>query len=298
MIGPVRGLAGLALALVCAVAVGHDTPRCAVDDRGQEVCLERPAQRIAALSPGATELVYAAGAGDAVVAVVAWSDYPPAATEVESVGSHTRIDLERLLALQPDLVIGWISGNPSEQIDAIEGLGLTLFSIEPRRIEAVANTIERLALLAGTDAVGAAEAERFRDGMAALAARHADAETVSVFYQVWDQPLMTINDAHLIGQIVQICGGVNVFGELSRLVPRLGVEAVLGADPEAIIAGGMGEENRDWLDQWLAYPGMAAVRRENLFLVPPSLVQRPTPRLLEGAEILCRKLEVARDRRR
>lgn len=298
MTGLARGLAGLALALVHAVAVGHDASRCAVDDRGQEVCLERPAQRIAALSPGATELIYAAGAGDAVVAVVAWSDYPPAATEVESVGSHTRIDLERLLALQPDLVIGWISGNPSEQIEAIEGLGLTLFSIEPRRIEAVANTIERLALLAGTETVGVAEAERFRDGMAALAARHADVETVSVFYQVWDQPLMTINDAHLIGQIVQICGGVNVFGELSRLVPRLGVEAVLGADPEAIIAGGMGEENRDWLDQWLAYPGMAAVRRENLFLVPPSLVQRPTPRLLEGAEILCRKLEVARDRRR
>jgi iron complex transport system substrate-binding protein len=270
---------------------------CTVDDRDREVCLEQPAERIAALSPGATELVYAAGAGEKVVAVVAYSDYPPEAREVASVGSHTRVDLETLVSLAPDLVIGWVTGNPAEQLETIEALGMPVFYIEPRSIDGVAMTIERLARLAGSEAQGDAEAARFREGMAALAERYRDAAPVSVFYQVWDEPLMSINDEHLIGQVVSLCGGVNVFGDLSRLVPRIDDESVLAADPEAIIAGGMGEENRHWLTHWEQYPSLTAVARDNLFFVPPSLIQRPTPRLLEGSRLLCEKLEVARAKR-
>lgn len=270
---------------------------CAIDDRGREVCLAQPAGRIAALSPGATELTWAAGAGDQVVAVVAYSDYPPEAQEVASVGSHTRVDLERLLALSPDLVIGWVTGNPAEQLETLESLGLPVFMIEPRTFEGVASAVERLARLAGTEAVGNAEATRFRDGIAELAQRHAEAEPVSVFYQVWDEPLMTINDEHLIGQVVAMCGGVNVFGELSRLVPRIDDESVLAADPEAILAGGMGEENRDWLTHWEQYPSLTAIQRDNLYFVPPSLIQRPTPRLLEGSRLFCERLDHARDKR-
>ncbi|GAA0578110.1 cobalamin-binding protein [Halomonas salifodinae] len=283
------------LPLVAAPALASE--RCAVDDRGREVCLPAPAERIAALSPGATELVYAAGAGERVVAVVAYSDYPPEARQVASVGSHTRVDLERLLALAPDLVIGWVTGNPVEQLETLEALGLPVFYIEPRTLEGVATAIERLSRLAGSEAAGEAEAARFRDGMAELAERYADAAPLSVFYQVWDEPLMTINDDHLIGQVLSLCGGVNVFGELDRLVPRLDEEAVLAADPEAILAGGMGEENRAWLTHWQQYPALTAVARDNLFFVPPSLIQRPTPRLLEGSRLFCEKLEVARSRR-
>ena len=261
------------------------------------MCLAQPAGRIAALSPGATELTWAAGAGDQVVAVVAYSDYPPEAQEVASVGSHTRVDLERLLALSPDLVIGWVTGNPAEQLETLESLGLPVFMIEPRTFEGVASAVERLARLAGTEAVGNAEATRFRDGIAELAQRHAEAEPVSVFYQVWDEPLMTINDEHLIGQVVAMCGGVNVFGELSRLVPRIDDESVLAADPEAILAGGMGEENRDWLTHWEQYPSLTAIQRDNLYFVPPSLIQRPTPRLLEGSRLFCERLDHARDKR-
>ena len=287
---------GLVLAGLGTSEARADSP-CAVDDRGREVCLDAPASRIAALSPGATELTWAAGAGEKVVAVVAYSDYPPEAREVQSVGSHTRMDLETLVSLAPDLVIGWITGNPAEQLETLEALGLPVFMIEPRTVEGVASAIERLARLAGSEAAGDAEAARFREGMAELAERHAKAEPVSVFYQVWDEPLMSVNDEHLIGQVVTLCGGVNVFGELSRLVPRLDDESVLAADPEAIIAGGMGEENRHWLAHWEQYPGLTAVARDNLFFVPPSLIQRPTPRLLEGSRILCDKLEVARARR-
>lgn len=288
----------LTLALLpLAAAPALAAERCAMDDRGREVCLDAPASRIAALSPGATELVFAAGAGESVVAVVAHSDHPPEAAEVPSVGNHTRVDLEALLVLEPDLVIGWITGNPVEQLERLERLGLPVFQIEPRRIEEIAGAIERLAHLAGSEAEGEAEAARFRQGMAELARRHAESAPVSVFYQVWDSPLMTINDEHWISEVVRLCGGVNVFAELDRLAPRIAEEAVLAADPEVILAGGMGEEKRDWLDHWTRYPELIAVDRDNLFFVPPSLIQRPTPRLLEGSRLMCDALEVARGRR-
>ncbi|MEQ8186031.1 cobalamin-binding protein [Marinobacter salarius] len=270
---------------------------CAVDDTGTEVCLEQPANRIAALSPGATELVWAAGAGEKVVAVVSFSDYPEAATKVPSVGSHTRMDLERLIELQPDLVIGWVTGNPPEQLEAIRDLGVPVFSIEPRTFEAVSQTIERLATLAGTEEEGFAEAERFRQGIARLESQYRNADRVPVFYQVWDEPLMTVNDEHLIGKVITLCGGVNVFGDLDRLVPRISPEAVIGANPEAILAGGMGEENRHWLTRWEAFPGIEATAKDNLYFIPPSLVQRPTPRMLEGSQLFCRKLDNARAKR-
>lgn len=293
-----RGALGLALLLVTTISAAHDHSRCAIDDRDREVCLYDHARRIATLSPGATELTFAAGAGSQVVAVVSYSDYPPEAKEVASVGSHTRIDLEKLVGLAPDLVIGWVTGNPTEQLETLEALGMPVFYIEPRDMEGVASAIERLARLAGTETAGQTVADNFRGTMAALEERYSTRDLVPTFYQVWDAPLMSVNSQHLIGQVVEMCGGENVFGEQTRLVPRIDDEAVLAANPEAIIAGGMGEENRHWLTHWKQYPQLSAVSQDNLFFVPPSLIQRPTPRLMEGAQLLCEKLEKARQKRR
>ncbi|MBW4935289.1 cobalamin-binding protein [Marinobacter sp. F4206] len=286
------------LALLAWLMPAHTSAEvCAVDDTGRRICLHQPAQRIAALSPGATELVWAAGAGDQVVAVVAYSDYPEMAKTVPSVGSHTRLDLEALISLRPDLVIGWVTGNPGEQLDALDDLGLPVFAIEPRTFEGVSSAIERLAVLAGTESTGFAEADAFRKGMANLRTRYQQASPVPVFYQVWDEPLMSVNDQHLIGKVITLCGGRNVFGDLDRLVPRISTEAVLAANPEAILAGGMGEENRHWLTRWAGFPELRATAQGNLFFVPPSLIQRPTPRMLEGSRLFCEKLETARARR-
>ncbi len=288
-----KWLLGLAVALCMSATAQAEV--CAQDDLDREVCLSAPAERIAALSPGATELVYAAGAGEQVVAVVSFSDYPPEAQEVTSVGSHTRLDLEALVELAPDLVIGWVTGNPAEQLDTLEALGMAVFYIEPRSVEGVASAIERLAALSGTDAEGEQTAQRFRDEMAALEAQYANQRPVDTFYQVWDAPLMSVNDEHLIGQVIRLCGGRNVFGSQGRLVPRLDDEAVLAADPAVIVAGGMGEENRHWLTHWEQYPSLEAAAHDRLYFVPPSLIQRPTPRLAEGARLLCEHLATARN---
>lgn len=301
-------LVGAALALCLAAATNAaaetelgDERRCAVDDLERKVCLEAPASRIAALSPGATELAFAAGAGSSVVAVVAYSDYPPAAKALPSVGDYNRIDLEALVGLAPDLVIGWVSGNPDEQLETLQSLDMAVFYIEPQTTEGVASTLERLAHLAGSDAIGREEAERFRDGMAELKGRYSERESVSVFYQVWDAPLMSINKEHLIGRAIEDCGGVNVFGDQPRLVPRLDDEAVLQANPDVIITGSADAEadvekpaHNAWLVHWQQYPNMAAVAQGNLYTVPADPLVRPTPRFLQGAQSLCERLELAR----
>ncbi len=260
------------------------------------LCLAASAERVVALSPGATELMFAAGAGEKVVAVVAYSDYPPAALKLPSVGNNTRIDMEALLALEPDLVVTWVTGNPSAQVELLQELGIATFAIEPRTFDGVSSVIERLSILAGTEPAGVAEAQRFREGIARLSEQYRSADPVSVFYQVWDQPLMTINNDHLIGKVIQLCAGVNVFGDMPGLVPRISAEAVLQADPQAILTGSDEGISDDQLDRWKSYSGLKAVARNNLFFVPSSLISRPTPRLLEAARLVCEKLDVARER--
>ena len=290
-------LLGVGLSLWSSALLASGDERCVVDDKQRQVCLSSPAQRIAALSPGATELAYAAGAGGQVVAVVAYSDYPPQAKQVTSVGSHTRLDMERLVSLQPDLVLAWGTGNPSEQVATLEQMGMTIYFVEPHNFEGIASSVERIGELADSRDVADQVATEFRQGIGELRERYQGAAPVRTFYQVWDSPLMSMNGTHYISKVVELCGGVNVFADAPRLIPRLSQEAVLLENPEAIVAGGMGEENAHWLEAWKAFPELHATQQNNLFFVPPSLIQRPTPRVLDGARILCDKLDLARGRR-
>ncbi|WP_246131603.1 cobalamin-binding protein [Pistricoccus aurantiacus] len=267
---------------------------CATDVRGQELCLDAPAQRIVALSPGATELLFAAGAGDQVIAAVSFSDYPREAKALPRVGTHDRLDLERLLALSPDLVVGWRSGNPREQLAKLERLGVPVFMIEPKDFAEIADTLNQLGRLTDTAKVAGSRAKKLRDDVAALEEEYEDAAPIQVFYQVWDQPLMTVNGDHWISRSLSLCGGVNVFADQAPLVPRISREAVLARAPQAIITGGMGESDSHWLAEWRAFNQLPAVRNDNLFLVDPDLVQRPTPRLLEGTRVMCERLDRAR----
>jgi iron complex transport system substrate-binding protein len=267
---------------------------CVEDDRDKAVCLDRPAERIISLSPGATELLFSAGAGEHVKAVSAWSDYPPGAAELPQVGGSNRLDLEAIVALEPDLVVAWVDGNSASQLAKIEALGIPVFWLEPRTFEDIARAVERLGVLSGNEDIGVSRAADFLAAMGKLRDRYRDTRPVRVFYQVWHEPLMTINDEELIGRAIRLCGGDNVFGHLPRLVPRISTEAVLEANPDAILSGGEDDDDRRWLQQWQQYPGMIAVARDNLFLVPPSLIQRPTLRMLEGTEQLCQTLEQAR----
>lgn len=266
------------------------------DDEGHTVTLDRPAQRIISLAPSLTELLYAAGAGEKVIAAVEYSDYPAAAAELPRIGRHDMLDMERILALEPDLVIAWQTGNPRASINRLKELGLTVYSAEPKSLSAIPDHIRQLGYLAGTDQVAQRASDEFESSLNALQQRFANAEPVRTFYQIWNVPLMSAGGNELINDIITLCGGENIFADIQLLAPKVSVEAVLMRDPEVIIASGMDEERPEWLDDWRQWPSISAVAEESLFFIPPDLLQRHTPRALQGAIQMCDSLESARSR--
>ncbi len=267
------------------------------DDTGREVRLKAPARRIVTLAPHATEILHAAGAGDRLVGTVDYSDYPPSAKALPRVGSYERLDLEAIAALKPDVVIAWETGNPAGQVEKLRTLGLTVYASQPNRMEDIAAQIERFGQLAGSEVLASTAAAQFRQRLETLRRANARKPTVRVFYQIWNNPLMTVGGPQIISDAIQLCGGENVFGTLPQMASTVSVEAVLAANPEAIVATGMGEARPDWLSDWNKWMRMTAVARGNLFHIDPDIMQRHTPRILDGAEQLCAALDVARSRR-
>ena len=267
------------------------------DDSGQQIRLKAPATRIVTLAPHATEILYAAGAGERLVGTVEFSDYPPAAKKVPRVGSYERLDLEAISALKPDLVIAWETGNPAGQVAKLKALGLTVYASQPNRMEDIAAQLERFGQLAGSEAAADTAARQFRQRLENLRRNNAQQPTVRVFYQIWTPPLMTVGGPQIISDAIRLCGGENVFGHLNQMSPTVSVETVLQADPEAIVATGMGDARPEWLNDWNKWTRMTAVKRGNLFHINPDIMQRHTPRILDGTEQLCADLDIARSRR-
>jgi iron complex transport system substrate-binding protein len=267
------------------------------DDLGERVALAAPARRIVSLAPHVTELLFAAGAGAQVVGTVDYSDYPPEARAIRRVGGYSALDFEAILALKPDLLVGWASGNGPDALQRLRQLGIPVFASQPGALPELGATIEKLGALAGTPVAADRAAAEFRARLGALRARYAGRDEVSVFYAIWNRPPITVSDAHLISDVIRLCGGRNVFGRLRALAPTVNEEDVVRADPEAIVASGVGDEPPEWLDDWKRWPRLTAVARGNLYVVPPQLIQRATPRVLDGAERLCAALDDARRKR-
>lgn len=288
-------LSALLLAPLLSFTIPARADLTVTDDTGRVVQLPAPARRIVAVAPHAAELLYAAGAGAALVGVVQYADFPPPVRALPSVGSYTGFDLEALLALKPDLVVGWDSGNPPAQLARIEALGIPVFRTEARVADDIATDIEKLGELAGTSPAAMQTAAAFRARLAQLRREHAGRRPVRVFYQVWARPLVTLNGEHLVSHLLADCGGLNVFAALPALAPQIDEEAVLAADPEVIVGGGMDGERPEWLEDWRRrWPQLAAVRAGHLYAVPPDWLHRAGPRLLDGMARVCEQLDAAR----
>jgi iron complex transport system substrate-binding protein len=291
---------GTALTALLAAPAAHASIS-VTDDSGATVTLAAPAQRVITLAPHATELVYAAGGGSALVGTVSYSDYPPQALDVPRVGGIRAIDLERIAALRPDLIIVWGHGNAQPQIDRLRDLRIPLFVSEPHRLDDVATSLTRLGTLLGTSPTAQAAADAYRSDIARLRAQYSTRPPVSVFYQVWDQPLMTVGGSQMISDVIALCSGRNIFAALQSLAPTVSTEAVLAANPEAIVTASAGasapHRPLPGFERWRAWPTLTAVARGNLFAIDGDLLTRPAPRIAEGAALLCKDLEIARSRR-
>lgn len=266
------------------------------DDMGRSVTLAAPARRIISLAPHVTELLFAAGAGDRVVGTVRYSDYPEAARDIPRIGDAAQLDMERIVSLKPDLVVAWHSSLSGDAQARLTSLGLTLYISEPHALSDIAADITDLGRIAGSEAKARAAAATFTDGLHRLRLQYRAAPPVTVFYQVWDRPVMTVNGDHFISHLLSLCGGRNVFADLRPLSAAVSPEAVVAADPQAMVAGVGDSGHRDVFFRWRSWATVDAVRMDNLFTVPADLINRPTPRLLQAARGLCRDLDTARRR--
>ena len=284
--------------LACLLAQCAQAGITVTDDDGNPVTLARPAQRVIAIAPHVTELLFAAGAGDKIIGAVTYSDHPEAAKRIPQIGSNRQIDLERVIAMKPDLVVVWMHGSSERQIDQLRQLGIPIFHSEPRKLDDIADSLTRLGKLLGTEAVANGAAAELRARLAALASQYANRAPVRLFYQVWDKPLYTLNGGHIVSDAVRLCGGENIFAKMKVTAPVVSVEAVLQEDPEAIISSAERSETDGGVNLWKPYPSLTAVRRGNLFRIDGNLLNRSGPRMIAGTAALCEKLEQARQRRK
>ncbi len=287
------GRVASALALFVVAGPVFAAPVSATDAVGTRVELATPAQRIVSLAPHATELLFAAGAGNRVVGVLVPADWPPEAAAVTRVGDARAIDLERVVALRPDLAVAWPYVAPA-QIERLRELGIAVYLSDPHTPEAIADDLERLGALAGTAESALRSASDFRARLAAVRSRARGGPRLRVFYEIWHQPLYTIGGGHLINAAIDRCGGENVFASLNLPAPSVSIEAVLAAAPEAIVAGTDGAVRPAWLDAWQSWRSLPAVARDNLFVVDANLLHRAGPRFIDGMEALCSALDRAR----
>lgn len=281
----------------CLMSLAAHADISVVDDAGNKVVLAKPAQRIVALAPHLTEMLFAVGAGDHLVGRVSHSDYPAEAQAIPLVGDNLHVDMERLIALKPDLLVVWLHGSAGPQLESLRKLGIPLFYSEPHTLDQIEDTLLRLGKLAGTEPKAKQVADGMREDLKKLSARYAGRPTVRVFYQVWDKPLYTLNGRHFVSDVLRLCGGENIFAGLSATAPVVNVEAVLQENPEAVISGDMRKQEESGLNLWHQYPTLLATRRDNLFSLDPDLLVRPGPRIVAGATAVCEELETARARR-
>ncbi len=284
-----RHLPALALLILSIVlpATARASDIVVTDDTGSRVVLARPATRVISLAPHLTELMFSIGAGAQITGTVQSSDFPAAALDIPRVGDNASIDMERVLAMQPDLVLVWQSGNGSSLATRLRDLKLPVFVSEPQSLVQIESTVRSLGQLTGRNEEARSGADAFAARVTKLTRAAPGSGPVRVFYQIWGQPIYTVGSRHLISQIIEMCGGENVFAGLPGLAGSVSVESVLAADPDLIVASGHDDTRPRWLDDWRRWPELRAVKRDQLRFIPPSVIQRHTLRVLEGAEMMC-----------
>jgi iron complex transport system substrate-binding protein len=276
------------LLLLVAACLAIRSADAGAREAAEETASHVVARRIVSLAPHITELVYAAGAGGRLVATVEYSDYPAAARRIPRIGDAFRIDLEQLLVLQPDLVLTWADGTPATVLERLDALGLRHEAVATWRLDDVPRALRRIGALADTAPVAERAAADYTQRLAYLRRSHAGRASRTAFIQIDDRPLYTVNDRHVISEVVALCGGRNVFGALGPLAPQIALEAVLAADPEVILS--LVDGVTDPIAEWRRWPQLRAVRRGAVYSLPADLLTRPTPRILDGAEITCARL--------
>lgn len=276
-------------AFIQVVEASHT--RTVVDDSGRNVAVRYPPQRIVSLAPAATALLVAAGAGSRLVGTIEYSGQPAREKELASIGTADAVDMERLIALRPDVVIAWPGGNSPAQIATIERLGIPVYRQEAVTLDAIAASLRRVGKLTGTSSVADREASALEAKLVALRKEYAhESHQPTVLLEVWDRPLYTVGGKELMSDALQVCGARNVFADLPERAPAIGTEAVLARNPDIIIAAAPPGQGASWLAQWGRFPSLQAVKTGRLLAFEDQRLSGLGPGVIDATAALCRKI--------
>jgi iron complex transport system substrate-binding protein len=273
-----------------AAPAGKATTFTLYDDTGQRVAAPNSPQRIISLAPGATEMLFAAGAGARVIATVDFADEPPAAKHVPRIGDVTSVDMERLVALHPDLVVVWPGGGNPAQIEKIARLGIPVYRQQVNRLADLPASLRRLGVLAGERAVADRAAQDVEGHLARLAREYGGGAHPTVLLEVWNRPLYTVGGTHLMSDALRLCGASNVFGDLKDLGPVINTEAVIARNPDIIVAAAPPGEAASWIADWKRLGSLKAVRTGRLIAFEDQRLSRLGPSVIDATEALCKEL--------
>lgn len=273
------------------------SPITLIDDGKRRVELAGPAQRIVSLAPHITEVLFAAGAGDRIVGTVNYSDYPEAAKAIPQVGGYNQVNFERILSLNPDLIIGWYEGNSAETVEKLQLLNIPVYMSDPKTMDSISHNIRQFGKLTATEEIANSSAAAYDQRRAELRKMNVHKPPIRVFYQVWEDPLYTLAGGHFISDLYTLCGGINIFADLSEASPVVSVEAIVTRNPQVMLTGGHhgSRSIKDWKQKWSTWGSMDAVKNDMLFFVNQDMFTRSTPRTVDAAENLCEILDQARE---
>lgn len=280
-----------------AIALQAHAAISVTDDAGNVITLASPAKRIISLSPHVTEMIFAAGAGEQIIGTVKYSDYPAAAKAIPRVGDNRQLDIERIIAMKPDLLVVWMHGAFERQLEPLRKSGIPYFFSEPHKLEQIPETLLKLGSLFGTEKQARAAAGAFSQQLLQLSARYQKQSTVRTFYQVWGKPIFTLNDKNIVSDVIRVCGGKNIFGHLSAAAPTLSTEAVIQENPELILSGDSENQGVSGIEQWKTFGTMLAVKNRNLVAIDGDQLNRAGPRIIDGAKAVCEAMDSARKHR-
>jgi iron complex transport system substrate-binding protein len=278
----------LAASLPASSASGSVT---VVDDAGRKVTLARVPQRIVSIAPGATEMLFAAGAGSRVIATVEFSDEPEDAKKVPRIGDSNAVDMERVVALRPDVVVVWEGGNNVAQVNRLETLKVPLYRHRVAKLGDIPTSLRRLGALTDTRKAAEAAAHDIEMRLAALEKRYGQAkEKPTVLLEVWNRPIYTVGGSQMMSDSLRLCGARNVFADLKEQGPSVDTEAVIGRDPQIIVAVAPPGVSQEWLNEWKRFASLRAVRNGHLVPFEDQRLSRLGPSALAGTEALCEVL--------
>ena len=261
------------------------------DDFGRSITVQSPPLRIVSLAPGPTAMLRAAGAGNQLVATIEYSGQPASESKLPKIGSVDAIDIERLIALRPDVVVVWPDGNNPAQIATIERLGIPVYRQEAATLEGIGASLRRLGRLTGTSGVADREASTLESRLASLRKEYSTGgQPPTALLEVWDRPLYTVGGGELMSDALRVCGVRNVFADLPQRAPAIGIEAVLARNPDMIIAAAPPGTGASWLAQWARFPSLRAVRTGRLMAFEDQRLSGLGPGIIDATAALCRRI--------